>query len=146
MLKKCAIVLASLALAAPGAVSAAEVAVPHDPPPGPDCDEHRHHPDDACVCDHYADFYGPVAPWRVSLPGGPGIRVRGRPVVIPSGRVDIQGPPIYVEAPPIRIQAPQIYLHAPDVHVRPSDVTVEPPEIHYVGCPDGQPCRPAGEY
>ena len=146
MLKKCAIVLASLALAAPGTVSAAEVAVPHDPPPGPDCDEHRHHPDDACVCDPYADFYGPVAPWRVSLPGGPGIRVRGRPVVIPSGRVDIQGPPIYVEAPPIRIQAPQIYLHAPDVHVRPSDVTVEPPEIHYVGCPDGQPCRPAGEY
>ncbi len=66
------------------------------------------------------------------------------PVTIPSGRIDIQGPPIYVEAPPIRIQAPQIYLHAPDVHVRPADVTVEPPEIHFTGCEDGRDCERAG--
>jgi hypothetical protein len=62
--------------------------------------------------------------------------------VIDSGRIDIQGPPIYVEAPPIRIRAPQIYLRAPEVHVRPSDVTVEPPEIHFSGCEGLIECEP----
>ena len=95
-----------------------------------------------CVCDYEVDFYNPSTPWHVVRVGGPGIRIRGRPITIASGRIDIQGPPIYVEAPPIRIQAPQIYLHAPEVHVRPSDVTVEPPEIHFSGCEDGRDCEP----
>jgi len=96
------------------------------------------------VCDYEVDFYNPSTPWHVVRAGGPGIRIRGRPITIASGRIDIQGPPIYVEAPPIRIQAPQIYLHAPEVHVRPSDVTVEPPEIHFSGCEDGRDCEPVG--
>ena len=91
-----------------------------------------------CLCDYEVNFYNPSTPWHVVRAGGPGIRIRGRPVTIASGRIDIQGPPIYVEAPPIRIQAPQIYLRAPEVHVRPSDVIVEPPEIHFEGCPDGR--------
>ena len=95
-----------------------------------------------CVCDYEVDFYRPTTPWTVVRAGGPGVRVRGRPVTIASGRIDIQGPPIYVEAPPIRIQAPQIYLHAPEVHISPSDVTVEPPEIHFSGCEDGRECEP----
>jgi hypothetical protein len=95
-----------------------------------------------CVCDYEVNFYNPSTPWNVVRAGGPGIRIRGRPVTIASGRIDIQGPPIYVEAPPIRIQAPQIYLHAPEVHVRPSDVIVEPPEIHFSGCEDGRNCEP----
>lgn len=136
---KYAVVAASLVLAIPGPLQAQDRAY-RSPPPA-ECDAHRHHPDERCVCDHYADFYAPVAPWNLTRSGGPGVRVRGRPMVIPSGRVDIQGPPIYVEAPPIRIEAPQIYLHAPEVHVRPSEVTVEPPEIHYVGCPDNRPCE-----
>ena len=95
-----------------------------------------------CLCDYEVNFYNPTTPWHVVRAGGPGIRIRGRPITIASGRIDIQGPPIYVEAPPIRIQAPQIYLHAPEVHVRPSDVTVEPPEIHFSGCEDGRECEP----
>ncbi len=95
-----------------------------------------------CLCDYEVNFYNPTTPWHVVRAGGPGIRIRGRPITIASGRIDIQGPPIYVEAPPIRIQAPQIYLHAPEVHVRPSDVTVEPPEIHFSGCEDGRDCEP----
>ena len=97
-----------------------------------------------CVCDYEVDFYRPTTPWTVVRAGGPGVRVRGRPVTIASGRIDIQGPPIYVEAPPIRIQAPQIYLHAPEVHIRPSDVTVEPPEIHFSDCEDLHECEPVG--
>jgi hypothetical protein len=95
-----------------------------------------------CVCDYEVDFYRPTTPWTVVRAGGPGVRVRGRPVTIASGRIDIQGPPIYVEAPPIRIQAPQIYLHAPEVHISPSDVTVEPPEIHFSDCEDLHECAP----
>ncbi|PHY12432.1 hypothetical protein CSW58_12650 [Caulobacter sp. B11] len=47
------------------------------------------------------------------------MRVYGRPITIASGRVDIQGPPVYVEAPPIRIAAPQIYLQPPGSHRSP---------------------------
>ena len=138
-MKTFAMIAASLMLATPGAAGAEvlPVASPDD------CRDHAHNPNDPCACQHEAIFYQPVAPWHVSRPGGPGVRVYGRPVVIPSGRVDIQGPPVWVEAPPIRIAAPQIYLHAPDVHVRPSEVTVEPPEVHYVGCEDGG-CAPVG--
>ncbi len=113
------------------------------PPPPPGC--HDGGPRDSygtCLCDYEVNFYNPSTPWHVVRAGGPGIRIRGRPVTIASGRIDIQGPPIYVEAPPIRIQAPQIYLHAPEVHVRPSDVIVEPPEIHFSGCPAGGDCEP----
>ncbi len=114
----------------------------YDSPPPPCRDGGPRDSYGVCVCDYEVDFYNPSTPWHVVRAGGPGIRVRGRPITIASGRIDIQGPPIYVEAPPIRIQAPQIYLHAPEVHVRPSDVTVEPPEIHFSGCEGGRECEP----
>jgi len=111
------------------------------PPPPPCRDGGPRDTYGICLCDYEVNFYNPSTPWHVVRAGGPGIRIRGRPVTIASGRIDIQGPPIYVEAPPIRIQAPQIYLRAPEVHVRPSDVIVEPPEIHFEGCPDGRDCE-----
>ena len=111
------------------------------PPPPPCRDGGPRDSYGVCLCDYEVNFYNPSTPWHVVRAGGPGIRIRGRPVTIASGRIDIQGPPIYVEAPPIRIQAPQIYLRAPEVHVRPSDVIVEPPEIHFEGCPDGRDCE-----
>jgi hypothetical protein len=88
-------------------------------------------------------FYGPTAPWGTIRVRAPGVRVYGTPVVVPTGRIDIQGPPVYVDAPPIHIQAPQIYLHRPEVFVRPSSVTVAPPEIHFTGCAEGERCEPA---
>lgn len=100
------------------------------------------------MCDYEVNWYNTPRPWHVVRAGGPGVRIRGRPVIIDSGRIDIQGPPIYVEAPPIRIRAPQIYLRAPEVHVRPSDVIVEPPEIHFSGCEGLIECEPVrpGDY
>jgi hypothetical protein len=94
------------------------------------------------LCDYEVNWYNNPRPWHVVSAGGPGVRVRGRPVTIESGRIDIQGPPVYVEAPPIRIRAPQIYLRAPEVHIRPSDVTVEPPEIHFSDCEGVIECEP----
>ncbi len=95
-----------------------------------------------CLCDYEVNWYRPSTPWHVVRAGGPGVRIRGRPVTVASGRIEIQGPPIYVEAPPIRIQAPQIYLRAPEVHIRPSDITVEPPEIHFSDCEGLHECEP----
>lgn len=134
-----------LLLATTGSAGTAAAQDRYGSPPPPPCRDGG--PRDSygvCICDYEVNFYNPTAPWNVVRAGGPGIRIRGRPVTIASGRIDIQGPPIYVEAPPIRIQAPQIYLHAPEVHVRPSDVTVEPPEIHFTGCPDGRDCEAVG--
>jgi hypothetical protein len=96
-----------------------------------------------CLCTRAVVFYGPTAPWGDIRVRAPGVRVYGTPVVVPTGRIDIQGPPVYVDAPPIHIQAPQIYLHRPDVFVRPSTVTVAPPEIHFTGCAEGERCEPA---
>lgn len=142
MIKLTVVAAAGALLALPGAALAQQSSqYGHSPAPR-DCREHAHHPNDPCACQHEAVFYHPVAPWNVSVSGGPGVRVYGRPMYVPSGRVDIQAPPVWVEAPPIRIAAPQIYLRAPDVHVRPSEVTVEPPQIHYVGC-EGGACPPA---
>ena len=104
------------------------------PPPGPGPD---------CLCTRVVVFYGPTAPWGDIHVRAPGVRVYGTPVVVPSGRIDIEGPPVYVDAPPIHIEAPQIYLHRPQVYVRPSTVTVEPPEVHFTGCADGERCEPA---
>ncbi len=113
-----------------------------DNPPPPCRDGGARDQYGVCLCDYEVNWYTPTRPWNVVLAGGPGVRIRGRPVVVESGRIDIQGPPIYVEAPPIRIRAPQIYLRAPEVHIRPSDVTVEPPEIHYSGCEGLIECEP----
>lgn len=107
---------------------------PPPPPPPPPVD---------CLCTHTAVFYTPTPPYGDIRVRAPGVRVYGTPVVIPAGRIDIQGPPVYVDAPPIHIQAPQIYLHRPEVFVRPSTVTVEPPEVHFTGCADGERCEPA---
>ena len=108
-----------------------------------DCpDESYHRPEDGCLCDKEAVFYRPTGPWADIRVQSPGVRVYGRPVCVASGRIDIQGPPVYVDAPPVRIAAPQIYLHRPQVYVRPSEVTVEPPQIHYSGCEDGTTCAP----
>jgi hypothetical protein len=96
-----------------------------------------------CLCTRAVVFYGPTAPWGTIRVRAPGVRVYGTPVVVPTGRIDIQGPPVYVDAPPIHIQAPQIYLHRPEVFVRPSTVTVAPPEIHFTGCAEGERCEPA---
>lgn len=96
-----------------------------------------------CLCTRAVVFYGPTAPWPDIRIRAPGVRVYGTPVVVASGRIDIQGPPVYVDAPPIHIQAPQIYLHRPEVYVRPSTVTVEPPEVHFSGCAEGERCEPA---
>jgi hypothetical protein len=140
--KHSAIVAAGALLLATTGGAGSAVAQDRYGPPSPPCRDGG--PRDSygvCVCDYEADFYNPPAPWHVVRAGGPGIRIRGRPITIASGRIDIQGPPIYVEAPPIRIQAPQIYLRAPEVHVRPADVIVEPPEIHFEGCPDGRDCE-----
>jgi len=105
----------------------------YGPPPGPI----------DCLCTSLETFYVPTAPWADIRVRAPGVRVYGTPVVVPSGRIDIQGPPVYVDAPPIRIAAPQIYLHRPEVYVRPSTVTVEPPEVHFSGCETGERCEPA---
>lgn len=138
-----------LAAAATALLASAGSAVAQDrygtrppPPPPTGCPDHDHHPGDGCPCEREVTFYNPSTPWSVTRSGGPGIRIYSRPVVIQSGRVDIQSPPIWVEAPPIRIAPTQIYLHAPDVHVRPSDVTVDPPEIHFEGCEGGTVCNP----
>ena len=109
-----------------------------------DCVEPAHNPADDCLCDREVVFYRPGTGWGNITVRSPGVRVYGRPVYVASGRIDIQGPPVYVDAPPVRIAAPQIYLHRPQVYVRPSDVTVEPPQIHYTGCEDGSDCKPAG--
>lgn len=132
---------ALLATASGAGSTAAQDRSGHHPPPCRDGGPRDSY--GVCLCDYEANFYNPSTPWHVVRAGGPGIRIRGRPVTIASGRIDIQGPPIYVEAPPIRIQAPQIYLRAPEVHIRPSDVIVEPPEIHFSGCPDGRDCETA---
>lgn len=134
---------ALLATAGGAGSTAAQDRSGHHPPPPPCWDGGPRDSYGVCLCDYEANFYNPSTPWHVVRAGGPGIRIRGRPVTIASGRIDIQGPPIYVEAPPIRIQAPQIYLRAPEVHIRPSDVIVEPPEIHFSGCPDGRDCEAA---
>lgn len=136
-----AAVSALLATAGSAGVSVAQDRYASPPPPCRDGGPRDSY--GTCICDYGPyDFYNPSTPWHVVRAGGPGIRIRGRPVTIASGRIDIQGPPIYVEAPPIRIQAPQIYLRAPEVHIRPSDVIVEPPEIHFSGCENGRDCVP----
>ena len=142
MIKRTVVAAAGALLLLPAPALAQQHSRYDSPPPPADCRDHAHTPNDSCTCQHEADFYRPVQPWSVSYSGGPGIRIYGRPVLVPSGRIDIQAPPVWVDAPPIRIAAPQIYLRAPDVHVRPSEVTVEPPEIHYVGCASGG-CPPA---
>jgi len=134
-------------LATAGAASAQDrysYASPASPSPAPGhgCHETPHTPGDDCLCDREVTFYVQPGGWNTINVRAPGVRVYGRPITIASGRVDIQGPPVYVEAPPIRIAAPQIYLHRPEVIVRPSQVTVEPPQIHFTGCEDGRPCAP----
>lgn len=77
---------------------------PPSPPPGP--------PVDDCLCTRPVVFYGPTTGWGDIRVAAPGVRVFGEPVVVPSGRIDIQGPPVYVDAPPVRVAAPQIDLPA----------------------------------
>lgn len=143
-MKRSVIVAFAALLASAGGASAQYEHQGSGPPPGPGkagpwhgCNEHQHPAGGPCACTVVRTFYRPGAPWSVSHPGGPGIRVYSPPVYVPSGRIDIQGPPIWVEAPPIRVAPVQIYLHAPDVHVKPADVTVEPPVVNFTGCPDG---------
>lgn len=143
-MKKTLVLAASVILAGvgfSGAANAQDRGRGTPPPVAHGCDEHPHTPGDPCVCEREVTFYNPGAPWNISVSGGPGIRIYSRPVYVPSGRIDIQGPPIWVEAPPITVAPAQIYLHAPDVHVRPSDVTVAPPEVHYLGCDGSTTCE-----
>lgn len=138
---KTVVIAAGLVLASAGAASAQDASRGGPAPVYHGCDEHEHGPGDPCVCEREVTFYNPGRPWNISVSGGPGIRIYSRPVYVPSGRIDIQGPPIWVEAPPITVAPAQIYLHAPDVHVRPSDVTVAPPEVHYLGCDGSTTCE-----
>ncbi|MDP1630785.1 MAG: hypothetical protein Q8L66_05135 [Caulobacter sp.] len=126
---------ALVAVTTAGAANAGGSHDPYGPPPpsGPPAD---------CLCTRSVVFYGPTAPYGNINVRAPGVRVYGTPISVPTGRIDIQGPPVYVDAPPIHIQAPQIYLQRPQVYVRPSNVTVDPPEIHFVGCADGERCEP----
>lgn len=112
-------------------------------PPPPPAYSHPGLPPVDCLCTRTVSFYGVTPGYGDIRVNAPGVRVYGEPVVIPSGRIDIQGPPVYVEAPPVRVAAPQIYLHRPEVIVRPSAVTVEAPEIHYGACAEGSRCEPA---
>ncbi|NQE63119.1 hypothetical protein [Caulobacter sp. RHG1] len=112
-------------------------------PPPPPAYSHPGLPPVDCLCTRNVSFYGVTPGYGDIRVNAPGVRVYGEPVVIPSGRIDIQGPPVYVEAPPVRVAAPQIYLHRPEVVVRPSAVTVEAPEIHYGACAEGSRCEPA---
>lgn len=136
------VAFAALLASATGASAQYEHQGPPPPPQGGPapwhgCDEHQHPDGGPCACTVVRTFYRPGAPWSVSHPGGPGIKVYSPPVYVESGRIDIQGPPIWIEAPPIRVAPVQIYLHAPDVHVKPADVTVAPPVVNFTGCADG---------
>lgn len=140
------IVAGLIAFAAVAGVAGVAAADPYGPPPPPSGGGYGPPPPGGpadCVCTRVVTFYGPPSTYGNITVRAPGVRVYGAPVVVPSGRIDIQGPPVYVDAPPIRVQAPQIYLHRPDVYVRPSSVTVEPPEIHFTGCDEGERCEPA---
>lgn len=136
----------ALVLLASAGIAGAAGADPYGPPPPPPGGGYGPPPPVSptdCLCTRAVVFYGPTAPYGDIRVRAPGVRVYGTPVVVPSGRIDIQGPPVYVDAPPIHIEAPQIYLHRPEVYVRPSTVTVEPPEIHFTGCAAGETCEPA---
>jgi hypothetical protein len=143
-MKRSVILAFATLLASAGAASAQQYA---GPPPAPwhGCAETPHPDGGPCGCSVEGVFYRPGLSWSVKHAGGPGVRVYSRPVYVPSGRIDIEGPPIWVEAPPVRVAPTQIYLHPPVVHVRPSDVTVEPPQVNFVPCAEGEACKPGGE-
>lgn len=132
------------ALATFGVANADDQGAYGPPAPWHGCSETPHPDGSPCACEQERVFYQPGLAWAVNHSGGPGVHVYSRPVDVPSGRIDIQGPPIYVEAPPIRVAPVQIYLHAPDVRVRPSTVTVAPPIVNYTGCEDGRACTAQG--
>ena len=140
-------VVFALAVGAAGVASAAD---PYGPPPPPPGGGYGPPPPPGpgpgsidCLCTRAVVFYGPTSSWGDIRVRAPGVRVYGTPVEVATGRIDIQGPPVYVDAPPIHIQAPQIYLQRPQVYVRPSTVTVDAPEIHFSGCAEGERCEPA---
>ena len=89
-----------LASAAAGGAFASDPYGPPPPPPGGGGGPPPPPPSSIdCLCTRAVVFYGPTSSWGDIRVRAPGVRVYGAPVEVATGRIDIQGPPVYVDAP-----------------------------------------------